>query len=97
MSNIKLSKRFIKSLKNKFGINFSDIDTTKLDFFSLNNIDKCPYILVKYKLELASKFPNSTTNLFCLVDETINLVISGTTNNETGVINLSITEPLYKL
>lgn len=97
MNNIKLSKRFIKSLNNKFGINLDDIDTKKLDFYDLNNIGKCPYMLVKFKLELSTKFPNSNSNLFCLVDETKNLLISGTTNKESGLVNLSITERLYKL
>jgi hypothetical protein len=92
---IKVNPKLIKSLKSKFDLNFNDIEPKNMEFFNFSNVKKCPYILIKYKIGLQSKYPNSTTNLFCLVDESKNLLISGSTNKTNGNINLSSTELLY--
>jgi hypothetical protein len=71
MKNVRITKEMKVRLKERFGLSVSDLNPSTMTLWCRGNVKYCPYVTVTRKLMSAEK------NAFFLVDEKLNLMISG--------------------
>lgn len=72
MKNVRITKEMKLRLKERFGMNVSELNPSKMSLWCKGNVKYCPYVTVTRKL-----MNSNNENAFFLVDESINLMISG--------------------
>ena len=71
------SYEFEKRLKERFDLEYEEINLTKMEIFSKKTLKFCPYKSINIKL------PKKPDNQFYLVDEEKNLLIAGCKNENS--------------
>lgn len=84
MKNVRITKEMKVRLKERFGMNVSELNPSKMSLWCKGNVKYCPYVTVTRKLMNAEK------NAFFLVDESINLMISGLKLENTTPLTTSM-------
>lgn len=84
MKNVRITKEMKVRLKERFGMNVSELNPSKMSLWCKGNVKYCPYVTVTRKLM------NAKENTFFLVDESINLMISGLKLENTTPLTTSM-------
>jgi len=82
--NVLKSYEFQKRLKERFDLDYEDINLSKMEIFSKKNLKYCPYKSINTKL------PKKPDNMFYLVDESKNLLIAGSKNENSVSLNTAM-------
>ena len=82
--NVLKSYEFKKRLKERFDLDYEDINLSKMEIYSKKNLMYCPYKSINIKL------PKKPDNMFYLVDESKNLLIAGCKNENSVSLNTAM-------
>lgn len=80
MNKLKINEELLWRLKGRFNESVNDLDLDTFEVYSKNNINTCPYVVVRNKIQ-------NNPFSFYLVNEMKNMAIAGKKFGKESILN----------